>query len=194
MNADDRTPREPTERFNAAPGDELEQRIADYLAGEMSEPQAAEFRRRLEQDPALARRVRELQAAAAALDAGLPDEVEADRSTQELTLVAPTPLRRTRSRRDGGRNALVWSLRASLRYAAAILLAFGAGFYARGWSPAGAPPGGAQAGGEVASGVIPSIAALAPPEIRPERLAQVSRDFPGTSSFSRALLLLARPG
>jgi anti-sigma factor RsiW len=154
--------------------------LADYIAGELDQQQTAAFRAELESNPERRRLARELQAAAAALEANDLSDQEARQRTESLSLseiaargADPTPETARPVRRL-----------AALRYAAVIVLAFGAGFLARGWkSDVGEPP------------PPPTPATVTAPAINERYVAkyrQVMQAFPKSSSLSRSLLTLAR--
>lgn len=145
-----------------------EQRLADYLSGELDERQSADFERRLAEDPRLDREARELRAAAAAVGMHAVDLDEAEARTRGATLprgLAPAP--------RSGR----WI--SALRYAAVILIAFGAGFWLRGRA--------APLRAQHAPAPRPSIETQLI-----EQYARAGRENPNSSSFSRALLAVAR--
>ena len=152
--------------------------LADYLAGELDEQRAAELRAELEANAERRKLAHELQAAAAALEANTIRPEEAERRTGGLALAGVAsagaaresrrPLRRTR-------------LQSALRYAAVIVLAFGAGFVVRGWRLESTP-----------------IARPSPPSTFPlnehyvANFARATQAFPESPAFSRSLLMLAR--
>jgi hypothetical protein len=148
------------------------EKLADLVAGELDSPQrdaAHEHMQTCEQCRELAR---DLEAAAAIVEADLLPREEAERRTAALAPPAP-----------GAPDSVVWRYRlpAIVRYAAVILLAFICGYLARGWRT-----------GEVAS--------LPPPDERSslmsselaQRYAMAAEQFPDSSTLSRALLAIAR--
>lgn len=156
--------------------DNLEASIADYIAGEMDTAQRRQFETRMRNDVALDRRVRELQDTAGMLCAELPGDADARRRVADLSLPDREP--RVRALR-GLRYATTF---VALKFAAAILLAFGAGFYARG--SASTPPPAA-----------PATAQIVP--VRERLIASythVSQERPNSSSFSRSLLAIVHSG
>ena len=158
--------------------------LADYIAGELDEQQAAAFRAELESNEQRRRLAHELQAAAAALEANVLSDEEARRRTESLNL------QDIATRGAGGASELssrptrfrYRRLRAVLRYAAVIVLAFGAGFIVRGWrsdTPEPSPP--------------PAVVNLTLVNDRyAEQYRRVAQAFPESSSFTRSLLMLAR--
>lgn len=152
--------------------------LADYLAGELDEQQAAAFRAELKANAERRKLADELQAAAAALEANVLSDDEARRRTEDLQLsVAPSRKRPRPVERTAGHQRLF----AVLRYAAIIVLAFGAGFLARGRQSETPETSGA------------SLAQTT--EINDRYVAnfvRATQSFPESSSFSRSLLMLAR--
>ena len=147
--------------------------LADYVAGELDSENAAELRAELARDPRRRALAKELQAAAAALEADLPSLEEAEQRTATLTLPAVGRAASTKPR---------W-LHALLRYAAVIALAFGAGFLARDWQqPRDVPP--PQAAPRIEPDVVNARYAAG--------FARAAREFPQSELFSRSLLMLAR--
>jgi anti-sigma factor RsiW len=177
--------------------EQFRSKLAEYLAGEMPENEAAAFGKMLEHDEQRGRQARELQDTQAALRSDLPDILEASRRTANL----PVPSERAASARGvrggtlrpaGGATlgpaqpsteALTTRIRFAplLRYAAAILIAFLAGYAARG--PA-----------EAKHETAPHPAVL--PQNVEQRVVQnyaaVARAFPESSDFGRALLAISR--
>jgi anti-sigma factor RsiW len=162
--------------------EKFEELLADYLAGELDEQQAAVFRAELESNEQRRKRAQEFQAAAAALEANLLSDEEARRRTESLSLrdiaergAGGAPELSSRPTRFGYHR-----LKAVLRYAAVIVLAFGAGFVVRGWR-SDAPE------------LSPPIATAAPVNERyVDDYLRVTQAFPDSSGFSRSLLMLAR--
>lgn len=162
--------------------EKFQELLADYLAGELDEQQAAAFRAELESNEQRRRLAHQLQAAAAALEANVLSDEEAQRRAEPLSLQdiatrgvggapehasRPIPFRYHR-------------LRAVLRYAAVIVLAFGAGFMARGWRSDTREP--------------PPPPVVSSPSINERYVAgyqRVAQAFPQSSSFARSLLVLA---
>jgi anti-sigma factor RsiW len=157
--------------------EEFRELLADYVAGELDEERAAVFRAELEANEERRRLARELQAAAAALEANVVSQEEAERRTAALELRGAAFSAAGSTRRGGGQRRLP----AVLRYAAVIVLAFGAGFLARGWqseSSAQAPPPLAQTV-EINERYVTDF-------------VKFTQSFPKSSTFSRSLLALAR--
>lgn len=156
--------------------------LADYIAGELDERQAAAFRAELEANPERRRLAQELEAAAAALGANVVSCEEAERRTEALQLGDATL--RAPSASEGAMRSIRprhHRLGAILRYAAVIVVAFGAGFFVRGW-----PSGDRQ---PVARPPTPSTPIN---ERYVANFLEATQSFPGSSSFSRWLLTLAR--
>jgi anti-sigma factor RsiW len=162
--------------------EKFEELLADYLAGELDEQQAAAFRAELESNEQRRKRAQELQAAAAALEANLLSDEEARRRTESLSLqdiamrgADRAPKVSSRLTRFGHRR-----LKAVLRYAAVIVLAFGAGFVVRGWRSDTREPS------------LPVTTAAPVNERYVQDYLRVTKAFPQSSAFSRSLLMLAR--
>jgi anti-sigma factor RsiW len=160
---------------------EFQELLADYLAGELDEQQAAAFRAELEANEERHKLAQELQAAAAALEANVLSDQEAQRRSESLTLqdiqkrAAEVPKEWSRPNRSRYHR-----LKAVLRYAAVIVLAFGAGFVARGWRSDAWEPS------------PPPV--VSSPSIHERYVAdyqRVAQAFPQSSSFARSLLVLA---
>lgn len=156
--------------------------LADYLAGELDEAQAAAFRAELEASEQRRKLATELQAAAAALEANVLSHEQAEQRTASLELEGATARARSaseRSARGGGRRHQ--RLRVALRYAAVIVLAFGAGFLARGWQLSGrdATP-------------VPTLASMPVNARYVANFVQATQSLPQASAFSHSLLTLAR--
>jgi anti-sigma factor RsiW len=151
--------------------------LADYLAGELDEQQAAAFRAELEASPERRRLANELQAAAAALEANVLTDDEARRRTEGLELEVPLSVDGRRTLKPPRQYKRLFTV---LRYAAVIALAFGTGFLVRGWQSRS-----------------PATASAPPPaaEINERYLAnfvEATQSFPQSSTFTRSLLMLAR--
>ncbi len=136
-----------------------DEQLADYLAGEMTADERAAFEQQMRRDPALARQVQELRQTL-----GLVEQ------TWRVTSPASaTPLVRR-------------SWRPLLRYAAAIALAFTAGFLA---APRAAP----------APTVITSTATAPVPTreslSRDAQLVAALRTVPSDAGFTRSMLVAA---
>jgi anti-sigma-K factor RskA len=164
--------------------EEFQELLADYVAGELDEQQAAAFRAELESDAQRRQIAQQLQAAAAALEANVPSDEDAQSRTELLNL------QDIATRGAGGAPEQIsppirfryYRLRAVLRYAAVIVLAFGAGFVARGWRS------------DVQEPSTPPV--VITPTVNEGYAAsyrRVAQAFPQSSSFSRSLLVLARP-
>ena len=162
--------------------EKFEKLLADYLAGELEEQQAAAFRAELESNEQRRKRAHEFQAAAAALEANLLSDEEARRRTESLNL------QEIATRGAGGALGLssrptrfrYRRLNAVLRYAAVIVLAFGAGFVVRGWR-------------FETRELSPPVTTVAPVNERyVDDYLRLTQAFPESSGFSRSLLMLAR--
>lgn len=145
--------------------------LAESLAGEISDADRAELESKLRSDPHRAARAGRLQAVAA----------ELRRALGSAPVAPPAPLR-------GVSQRSAWGVAA--RFAALVLISFGAGYAARG--PA-APPssldlrsqtGDTAAAGALLAGVDGPLAA---------RYASAVRRLPNATSFTRSLLAVARP-
>jgi hypothetical protein len=161
--------------------EEFQKRLAEYIAGELDQQAAAAFRVELEHDEQRRKLADELQAAAAALETNTLSDEEARRRTDSLTfaeLQARSAGAGWASHPAGAGHS---GLKAVLRYAAVIILAFGAGFLARGWQfeSRQRPPALAAVSESFNQGYAASY-------------RQVEEAFPESSSFSRSLLMLAR--
>lgn len=99
--------------------EELEAQMADYLTGEMPAEQRADFER------------------LAAADAGLARELADLRKAQSLVATLPLPAAQSRRRAAGSTGPRTWMRFAA---AAAIFLAFLAGFAVRGLTAPSQPP------------------------------------------------------
>ena len=155
--------------------EQFNDRLADLLGGELDSSQHADARQHMETCARCRDSAHGLQAAAAALEAHVPSQAEAERRTR--TLSPPRgPQATTTMRRPAG----AWAY-AALRYAAVIVLAFGAGSAYRNTSPAD-------------NGIASQVEGPAPKHNPgfPERYVRRTNDFPAASSFSRALMALAR--
>ena len=170
----------------------FESLLADYLAGELSPADEAEFRTELDRDEQRRKLAQSLQAAAAALEADVPDLEQADERSADV-LFDRIVLRHLAERQRQPQPMRVARLGTSLlRYAAVIMLAFATGYLVRGWSrtelegqPSPTPTPPAHTAGAVA------------PQINDEYIAnyaRASRTFPQATSFSRALLAVASRG
>lgn len=163
---------------------EFHELLAEYVAGELDRERAALFRAELDADPARRMLAHQYQAAAAALEANLLSDEEADRRAASLEFEQVTSTATEsrvlqasdlRSRRDR-------YLGAALRYAAVIALAFGAGFLARGRDT--------QRGETVSP---PAAVDASFNERLAAKYTRASQSFPESPTFSRSLLMLARP-
>jgi len=151
---------------------ELQDVLADYLAGEASADTVAAVRGHLADCTACRDEVTGLQAAAAVLESGLPTLEQAETAAASIGLPSTG-----RSARDAGRSG-AWS---ALRYAAVIAISFTAGFLSRPDAPRG-------------SASQPTAERPASP-----RPATVSQSFaerlathPQGNLFSQALLAIAK--
>lgn len=147
---------------------QFEQRLAAYLGDEFSDEQRAAFEAELAADPARAARTRALRATLAALHDVLPADA------------GWTPLRVSSSR---GAPRRVRSFR-WLRYAAIVVMAFGAGFGARMMTEGGAAS-------RTAKSLADARTTMEAPAFLRE-YQRVSQEHAHASAFSRALLTLAR--
>lgn len=163
--------------------EEFQELLADYIAGELDEQRAAAFRAELESNAERRRLARQLQAAAAALEANVLSDEDAQSRTASLSL------QEIAARAGGGAPPRVsravrfkhYRLGVVLRYAAVIVLAFGAGFVVRGWrSEAREPSPQVVSSANVNEGYAASY-------------RRATQAFPQSTSFSRSLLILARP-
>lgn len=162
-----------SERDSAPDEREFEVRLGEYLSGEMDADETRAFEALLANDPARRQLADELRETGALVRAAVPSAELAEQCTRGLSL--------GRSDRNAGRAAGWRIAAAALRYAAVILLAFALGFMARGWEsgPANTRP------------AAPSV--RTPYEVQFARnYTEVSREHPGTSSFGRTLLAIAR--
>lgn len=161
--------------------EEFQELLADYLAGELDEREASRFQAELEASPERRKLAHELQAAAAALEAHIPSQEEAQRRVGSLAFDDLQIRAREAARRARPIRLRYQRSKAVLRYAAVIVLAFGAGFVVRGWPSAHrespAPP--------VATALPINAGYL-------DEYRRVTQAFPEASSFSRSLLMLAR--
>jgi len=159
---------------------DFDQRLADYLGGELDEQQAAALRAELEADPQRRRLACELHTAAAALETGLLSPEEAERRTASLACPADAA-RGAASATGRGRRWAAGRPGVILRYAAVIVAAFGLGYLARGWREA--------------ERSVPALPAVRTAEVNDAYVAgfmRATKAFPESSTFSRALLMLAR--
>lgn len=160
---------------------EFDEKLADYLAGELGTDERAAFETLIAADPQRARLVQELRAVEATLRAGLPAYDAAEREARAAASAADVDRTRPAVRRSVGLIAA--------RYAAVIVLAFGAGFMARGWHNAGA----AAAEPRVAAPGTPERAQVRSLE---EQLGRnyiaIANERPKASSLGRTLLAAAR--
>lgn len=145
--------------------------LADFLAGELDQAQHTAAREHVDACAECREQTRGLQAAAAAVESTIPTVEEAERRTASLTLPAiPAPAHRT------------LRLAPILRYAAVVLLAFGAGYLSRGGSGPSDPAAGDKTGD-------PGV--LNPQFV--QGLERAASRYPASSGFSKALLALAKP-
>jgi hypothetical protein len=169
---------------------EFQDKLADYLAGELTAAQAEAFRAALATDEPRRRLVDELQAAAAALecrDVAAPAAREATAELRYADIAARAGAGRTLSLRPRAR----WFrfANAAVRYAAAIALAFVAGYYARGGSEtAQTHP---QPGVPGVSSPAVAVAETGVNDRYVAKYAKAARAFPNASSFSRSLMVVA---
>ena len=168
---------------------EFQDKLADYLAGEMNAAEAEAFRAALAADPERRRLADELQAAAAALECRAASDEEAREATAGLRwddLAARARRTPVRAERPASRLRI---LNVALRYAAAIVLAFVAGYWARSSAAvAEREPAPIVRGPEIGS--VGTEAA----EQYAASYVKAARSFPNASSFSRTLMALAKSG
>ncbi|MBI5863189.1 MAG: zf-HC2 domain-containing protein [Planctomycetes bacterium] len=153
---------------------ELENNLAEYLAGELSPADHASARQHVQACPTCAARVVELQTAAAVLESGDVSAADADRATAGLPLPArpqSAPILLSRAR----------MAHSVFRYAAVILIAFGAGYWMRGTAPPKNPP----------SLTPTQQAPSATPTLIVARYEAASQAYPNAPSLSRTLLAFA---
>lgn len=156
--------------------EEFERLLADELGGEIEPADAARLAQALQADPRRAEIAAQLYATRDALAAGVPSpqrsETRLSHTAAPWSAPAPRRLRLPT---------------AVLRYAAAIALAFGAGFWSAGYAPR---PSDKPTTGPGRPLVVPewpsSTSGLA------DRYARATRSYPNASSLSHALLSLAR--
>lgn len=163
--------------------EKFQELLAGYLAGELDEQQAAALRAELDSNEQRRKLAHELQAAAAALEANVLSDQETRRRTESLSLqdmqmrgAGRVPEQTSRPiRYKYGR------LKAVLRYAAVIVLAFGAGFVVRGWQF------------EARELSPPQVVTPAPiNQSYLDEYRRVMQAFPEASPFTRSLLVMAR--
>ena len=150
-------------------------RLADFLGQELSAEQHEAAQQHLRSCERCRELARGLQAAAAATESNVPTVEEAAQQTDTLRLPTSPGMHAARRRRAPSYLLTV------IRYAAVIAIAFGGGYLYRGVGAI--PPG------EVGA------ATAGPDELFPyieRRVAQIDKQFPGTSELSRKLLLLAK--
>lgn len=175
------------------------QRLAEYLGGEMDRAEAERFRAELTADGGGEEPLAGLEATLAALRADLVplEQAERDMAAYDVGAAPPLGLR-------SGRGGTILRLTRALGIAAMIAIGFAGGYFARGLGAPAAEPasnavaGGAEAGelaiaGGRARGEL-DFAARVPVVIQDaaERFALAQQEFPKSSSFSHALLSLAR--
>ena len=163
---------------------EFQDLLADYVAGELDEQQAAAFRAELESNAKRRQLAQQLQAAAAALEANVPSDEDAQSRTESLNLqdIATRAAAGAPEQISGPIQFRYHHLKTFLRYAAVIVLAFGAGFVIGGWRS------------DVREPSTPPV--VITPTVNEGYAAsyrRVAQAFPQSSSFSRSLLVLARP-
>lgn len=193
---------------------EFQDKLADYLAGELTAAEAEAFRAALATDENRRRLVDELQAAAAALECHDVSEKIGRAATADLRFADIAA-------RVGGADTLSIADRSSLmtdgpvsrpilfrglgvihlavRYAAVIVLAFVAGYWFRGGGDEGASriarphtePIVAPAAGSDLALVDMEDAVDSVNERYVAKYAKATRTFPNASSFSRTLMVLA---
>ena len=172
---------------------EFQDKLAEYLAGELSATEAEAFRAALASDERRRRLVDELQAAAAALEARDVSEEHAREATAELRF-ADIAARAAESRTLTLHPHWMRFANVALRYAAVIVLAFVAGFWARGGAWNSVPPQSPAQPTVAETDSIESVDVGATVEVNDryvKKFAKASRAFPNASSFSRSLMVLA---
>jgi hypothetical protein len=168
--------------------------MADELGGEIAPADREALLAELRSSPRRRDEFAALREAADALAATALSESEASRRAARLTLESAQASQAAidlRSSRSARRRAARRPSLALLRYAAAIAIAFGAGFAARGRVDATGQPtppraARAPAGPIVALGGSEALSGLA------DRYVNVRGAMPQASSLSQALLALAR--
>jgi anti-sigma factor RsiW len=171
----------------------LREQLADFVAGELDAQQRAAAQQHIDACEQCRELVRGLQAAAATLESGLISANEAERQTASMAApraraASDVPIRGVPGVLSSFERTLVWRRRLStiVRYAAIVLLAFVGGYFARGWRlhQRAARQEPARLGLEAAPQVSRELAS---------RYAEAAQQFPDSSTFSRSLLMLARP-
>lgn len=162
--------------------EEFRDLLAEYIAGELDEQRAAAFRAELEANEQRRKLAEELQAAAAALEVNLVSEEQAEQRTAGLKLETAA-IRGPDAVSETARPVVLRyaRIRAVLRYAAVVVVAFSAGFLARGWS---------SADQQVAARTEAPAAPINERYI--DKFVEATQSFPESSSFARSLLALAR--
>lgn len=162
--------------------------LANSLGGELSQDERVELEAELRRDPQRAA----LAARLAGVSQQLRDFFATNAQATETAAPAPT-IRLSRSPMDQANSQLHIRSRgpwvAALRYAAMILLAFGAGYASNGALPTAMQSRGTQVamadfGSSVDGFEVDSRLAA--------RYANAVRRLPGSSSFARSLLAVAR--
>lgn len=159
--------------------EQFQERAAEFLSGEMNEPDRQNFRAELERSPARAQLFRELEAAQRLVRNGAPSLEQAEQRTRHLPVpAAPSTASRRTSRLRPNPLAFV------LRYAAVIALAFCSGYLVRDIGAAGQPTQPTRP--EHVDGLGGFEARFA------RNYVQTIRQRPTATTFSRTLLALAR--
>jgi anti-sigma factor RsiW len=163
---------------------EFREQLAEFIGGELDAEQHAAAQSHMQSCQECRERARGLEAAAAALEAGLVSPGEAERRTAALT-----PPHAARPAAASGRVLRVSTV---LRYAAIIMLAFAGGYLVRGWRAGDGAAG--QQLAQTGQTVVPPVIDAVPGVSRElaDLYVRAAQKFPDSSTFSRSLLMLAR--
>jgi len=159
--------------------------LALYLAGELDDVQTAEFHAAIQMDARRRRLFNEMQSAADALEASVISDEEALEGVESLSLqqVYKAALEQQAPAKTRGSGFRLWGVALRVGYAAAIVIAFGMGYFVRGWNL----PESESARPSVQLNIQDSL-----DERIIEHYLEVSKNYPHSSSFSRTLLALSR--
>lgn len=150
--------------------------LADFVGGELDPDRHAAAAEHLEQCDACRELARGLQGAAAALEANVVSPETAAKRTADLTIRMPESESAVRPTPGYARVTRI------LRYAAVVMLAFGAGYVLRGWQAAPVFPPPAENLEIVGESINPALA---------KRIERVSRQYPEASTLTQGLICLA---